>query len=262
MKELAKKQETTELSTANFTAMFGNQVQIPIDAPLPQIKVLRESPMFELPDGSTTKSITGHIIYWHNANQYWSKKFGEGEATPDCASSNGRQPDGGTQPQSCLCKDCEFNQYGSGKDGNGKACQNTIRLYFLQDGDVIPSIIKAAPASLGKKESLMKWLTNAANVASKSTNGATTAYQPIKVQLSLHKKNFESGFDASVIDIQTLGFVDDNATLNKLGKLFKEFTANYLGRIAEDVATEGNGSGGQAAEQQYTPDIAAEDIPI
>lgn len=259
MNTLTKKQETV-LDTTNINQMFGNKVQIPIDAPLPQIKVLRETPMFETPDGQTIKSVTGHIIYWHNANQYYASKFGEGEsALPDCASSDGIQPDGGTKPQNNLCKDCPLNEYGSGKDGNGKACQNTIRLYFLPDGDVIPSIIKAAPSSIGKKESLMKWLTNAANVASKATNGQSTAYQPIKVQLSLHKKDFDSGFSSSVIDIETLGYITDGATINKLGKLYQEFTANYLGRIAEDIATEGNKENTPSGNE---PEVEDMDIPI
>jgi len=242
--ELAKK-ESGVLAVANqVDDMFGGSgtFQLPIDAPLPQIKILRETPMFETPEGDTVKEITGHIIYWHHANQYYSTEYGEGEQEPPaCASSDGLQPDGGEEPQTGPCRSCSLNQYGSAKDGRGKACQNTIRLYILQDGDVIPCVVKASPSSLSKKESLLKWLTNAPNVAAKA--GVGTKYQPIKVSFKLHKKDFDSGFSASVLDLATVRVLtpeteEDLAYLKMLAKLYQDFTTHYLGRIADDVANE------------------------
>jgi len=223
--------------------MFGTSTpQIPVDAPLPQIKILRESPMFEMPDGEVAKELSGHIIYYTNANQYYSKAFGEGDnVVPDCFSSNGIAPDGGDNRQAGPCKSCPLNQFGSGKDGIGKACANTIRLYVLLDGDIMGSVIKASPASLGKKDSLMRWLTNAPNVANKAGVGA--AYQPIKVRFKLHKKDFSSGFSASVLDLETIKVLDpkkaDEMTeIKKLAAITCQFKENYLGRIAHDMAHE------------------------
>ena len=236
------KTENTALATKNeIDAMFGNTgLQIPVDAPLPQVKILRETPMFELPDGTPVKELVGHILYWHNANQYYSKAFGDGEQLPpDCFSSNGINPDGGEAMQTCSCKDCQFNQYGSAPDGKGKACSNTIRLYVLLDGDVIPVLIKASPSSLGKKESLMKWLTNAPNVASKA--GCGTAYQPIKVKFALHKKDFASGFSSSVLDLTTIGVLspkDDMPEIQKLATLTRQLKEAYIGKVAEYMSHE------------------------
>jgi hypothetical protein len=239
-----RKRQQNGLATVNpIDDMFGGGgFQIPIDAPLPQIAILREKPLFGLPDGETEKSIVGHIIHWHHANQYYATEFGEGgQGPPTCASSDGMKPDGGNELQSDLCRNCPMNEYGSDKDGRGKACQNTIRLYFLADGEVIPSVIKANPSSLGKKESLVRWLTNAPNIAAKA--GVGTKYQPIKVELKLHKKDFDSGFSASVLDISTVRVLDpkdtdDLAYLKKLAALYADFTQHYLGRIADDVASE------------------------
>lgn len=242
MTTLAKTENTALATTRNeIDAMFGNTgIQIPVDAPLPQIKILRETPMFELPDGTPVKELVGHILYWHNANQYYAKAFGEGEQLPpDCFSSNGVAPDGGEAMQDCTCKDCPFNQYGSAPDGKGKACSNTIRLYVLLDGDVIPVLIKASPSSLGKKESLMKWLTNAPNVAAKV--GCGTAYQPIKVKFSLHKKDFSSGFSASVLDLTTVGVLnpkDNMSEIQKLAALTRQLKEAYIGKVAEYMAQE------------------------
>ncbi len=238
---LTKKENTSTLAPNNINDMFGvGGIQLPVDAPLPQIKILRETPMFELPDGTPVKELVGHILYWHNANQYYSKAFGEGEQLPpDCFSSNGIAPDGGTAMQSCDCKDCPYNQYGSAGDGKGKACSNTIRMYVLLDGDVIPVLIKASPSSLGKKESLMRWLTNAPNVAAKA--GCGVAYQPIKVKFALHKKDFASGFSASVLDLSTVCVLDPKTQMDEIKKLAtitRQFKEVYLGKVAQYMANE------------------------
>ena len=244
---LAKVQEQpTALATAEqIDDMFGGSgYQIPIDAPLPQIVILRETPKFETPEGETVKEIVGHIIYWHHANQYYAEEFGEGEAgPPTCASPDGIKPlcDGDMEQQGDVCRTCKMNQYGTAKEGRGKACQNTIRLYVLEKGEVIPCVIKASPASLGKKESLMKWLTNAPNIAAKA--GAGTKYQLIQVKFTLHTKDFETGFKASVLDLETIRVLNpqdkaDMTEIMKLGKLFGEFMVSYMDRIKDDVVAE------------------------
>ncbi len=222
-------------------AMFGGGgVQIPVDAPLPQISILRESAQFEMPDGRYEKEFTGHILYWHNANQYYSAIYGEGESPiPDCYSSDGVRPNGGAFQQPGPCKLCELNKFGSAADKKAKACQNTIRLYVLADGEVIPSVLKAPPSSLGKKESLLRWLTCAANTAARA--GMGTHYQPIQVKFSLRKKEFSSGMTASIIHVETVRVLDVDADANKLDQLnnlYRDFTANYLGRISKDVSQE------------------------
>lgn len=241
--ELAQR-ESTALAAKQITDMFGGDtgIQIPVDAPLPQIKILREDPQYKMPDGATVKSFIGNILYWHNANQFYDVEFGDGESGPPaCASSNGIAPDGGTTPFTGPCRTCPKNQYGSARDGSkGKACQNTIRLYVLVDGEILPCVLKAPPSSLSAKDSLVPWLTNAPNIAAKA--GIGTKYQPIVVTFSLHTKSFDK-FSASCIDIATVRVLDpkdeiDFAKLNSLARLFQDFMANYLGRIKHDVGAE------------------------
>jgi hypothetical protein len=260
--EITKSQGPGTLAIKNDIAeMFGQSaVQLPIDAPLPQARIMRESPQFEMPDGSFQKELTGHIIYYTNANQYYSAAFGEGEnPVPDCYSSNGIEPDGGTSPQPGPCRECPFNQFGSAKDARAKACANTIRLYMLLDGDVLPTLVKAPPSSLGKKEGLMRWLTSAPNIASKA--GVGTAYQPIKVRCKLVRKDFDSGFSASVLQLETVKVLSpavpaDMDEIHKLAGLTRQFKETYLGRIAADIAAEKNE---ETAEQ---PSPANDGCPI
>ena len=238
----------TLVTAEQIDNMFGGSgYQIPIDAPLPQILILRETPRFETPEGETVKEIVGHIIYWHHANQYYAEEFGEGEqGPPTCASPDGYKPVcGGDEMvvQNAECRTCPKNQYGTAKEGRGKACQNTIRLYVLAEGEVIPCVIKASPASLSKKDSLMKWLTNAPNIAAKAGGG--TKYQLIQVRFTLHTKDFETGFKASVIDLETVKVLSalpepegDMAKVIKLGKLYGDFMISYMDRIKDDVVSE------------------------
>jgi len=233
-----------ELAAAKeINDLFGvDGIQIPVDAPLPTVKIMRESPQFEMPDGTYEKSIRGHILYYTNANAFYAAAFGEGESViPDCFSSNGIMPDGGEHMLAGPCKACPKNQFSSHADGVAKACSNTIRLYVLLDGDVLPSLIKAPPSSMSKKDSLMKWLTSAPNIAAKA--GVGTAYQPIKVEFSLVKKDFESGFSASVLQIETIDVLspavpEQMEQIKNLARLTKQFKEMYLGRIAQDMAAE------------------------
>ena len=136
-----------------------------------------------------------------------------------------------------------MNKFGSAADGYGKACQNTIRLYIVADGEVIPSVLKAPPSSLGKKDSLMRWLTCAANTAARA--GMGTNYQPIQVKFSLRKKEFNSGMTASVVQLETVRVLTldaDETKLKQLQKLYQDFMANYMGRVKKDVAGEGTKS--------------------
>ncbi|OQA02995.1 MAG: hypothetical protein BWY69_00726 [Planctomycetes bacterium ADurb.Bin401] len=253
------KQESQPLATTNDIAeMFGQStLQLPIGAPLPQARIMRESPQFEMPDGSFQKELTGHIIYYTNSNAYYSAAFGEGDTSiPDCFSSNGISPDGGSNQQSKFCRECLLNQFGSGNDKRAKACINLIRLYLLLDGDILPTLIKAPPSSLGKRDSLMRWLTSAPNIASKA--GVGTAYQPIKVKCKLVRKDFESGFSASILNLETIRVLNikdpaDMAEIRKLAALTRQFKENYLGRIASDIAAEKN---------DQSTDSNTEQIPV
>lgn len=219
---------------AAVTDTFGGQgVQLPTDAALPTLEIMRESQQFRSDNGQLVTEVDGHIIHWHEACVYWSRPFGEGDGgRPDCSSSDGIQPDGGEAPLPGPCRSCPMNQYESAPDGGrGKACQNMIRGYFLRDGYRVPEIFKASPASLSKKESLVPWLVNSVN------EGVGGKYQTIHVRLNLYKKDFDK-FSASVLRVTTLGVLDphrDAEKLQQLGMLYQQVTQYHLARGRTDV---------------------------
>ncbi len=251
--------------------MFGSDgsYQLPIDAPLPAFGIVRETAQFLTPDGETCKEFTGHILHWHNANQYWKEPFsGDNSNPPDCFSPDGMLPDDGETIQNGPCAACSLNQYGSavnkdGTESRGKACQNTIRLYVLVDGEMIPVLIKAPPSSLGKKESLPKFLTNLPNVTAKA--GVGTVYQLVRVRFSLYKKQFEAG-EASILKPEASAVLnpenaDDMAEIKRRAKLTRMCKEVFTkSRIAEDMVKEK--SDGDVIDAEGTSQPAGDDVPI
>lgn len=70
------------------------ELPVPVGAVLPVVKILRESPKFEMPDGETKTSFRGFILYYHSVKQLYLKEFGpdSGGQPPDCSSVNGVVP--------------------------------------------------------------------------------------------------------------------------------------------------------------------------
>jgi hypothetical protein len=264
MNEITK-QTGGALATSNeIQGLFGqDKPQLPVDCLPPAIKIMRESPMFQMPDGNVVKEFAGHIIHWHNANQYYKTAFGQGDSpVPDCLSSDGIRPDGGMNMERGPCRTCPLNQFGSsvndkGEQGEGKACSNTIRLYTLLEGEIIPCLLRCPPSSMGKKDSLMTWLTSASNQAAKAGLGA--CYQPILVKFTLRKKDFKSGMSASALELVTVSILDPKipdqmAKLRGLGVVTKMFRESYVGAVALVMASEGVDAVAVETEGSRLPD--------
>jgi hypothetical protein len=251
--ELAKQDENVALAiSGDVGAMFGDQgFQMPVDAPIPEIKILREVTQFELPGGDLKKEFIGNIVHWHNANQYWKTSFEdrgpEDSPVPNCLSSDGFKADEldseEYDKQSILCSDCPQNQFGSAANGDGKACQNTIRMYVLLDGHVVPCLLKAPPTSLGKKEGLTPFLTNVPNMCKDlglsymKGNAEQYIYQGLKIKFTLYNKDFSSGMSASLVRLELVGS-SSQEDLVKIGKLTQSLRADYITKVAEHMVKE------------------------
>ena len=139
----------SEVSLANLDEILQAEVQTAlenIDPRPPRIKISREAQAFLMPDGTTAKQLTGVIVYHHKARGYWEQ---EGQQLPTCSSLDGNT---GTDEngEQRACATCQFNAWGSGKDGRGKACKEMRWIYVLQEGEIIPSRISLPPTSLGQ----------------------------------------------------------------------------------------------------------------
>lgn len=178
--------EEMQLTEQELDKLLEQEVQTSlnnIDPKPPRIKVSRESRIFMMPDGSTEKSLTGILVFHHKARGYWET---EGQKIPTCSSMDGAT---GTNEngEERTCKSCQFNVFGSGKDGFGKACKEMRWIYLLQTGEIIPSRISLPPSSLGQFDSFITAL-------------AQKRIAPVQKVIKLGLETGESrGFEYSVL---------------------------------------------------------------
>lgn len=92
------------------------------------------------------KTVEGVILFHHASCAYWPEGSEyDDDATPLCSSVDGKV---GIGSPGILCATCPLNQYGSGKDGRGKACKNMRQLYLLRSGEYMPLQVTLPPTSL------------------------------------------------------------------------------------------------------------------
>jgi len=107
---------------------------------------------FEVPgededNPDVVKELKGVIVFHHNANSRWEKAFDGTEQSPLCSSNDGKTAmdfNGDYKD----CDSCPYNQYGSGADGVGKACKNTLRVYMMLSGSAFPMALILPPTSI------------------------------------------------------------------------------------------------------------------
>lgn len=110
-----------------------------------RIRLSPNSREFETSVGdSFGKEFEAVIVYFHPMNMYWGTGYDPtSPSPPTCYSMDGKLSITGKS-----CEGCEFNQYGSAKQGKGKACKNVYRLFLLRENDPIIYQAFVPPTSL------------------------------------------------------------------------------------------------------------------
>lgn len=111
--ELAEDMDGLQMSFPRVKIPAGGMVQfeMPSDDP--------ENPDY-------IKTVEGVILHHHPSFAYWPEGSEyDDDATPICSSVDGKV---GIGDPGILCSTCPLNQYGSGKEGRGKACSATRSL--------------------------------------------------------------------------------------------------------------------------------------
>lgn len=133
-----------------LTEELGEDAKIPYD----RVKIPSGgTTAFEIPgddpeNPDIEKEIEGIIVYAQNINAYWKDAYDGAGNSPDCSSSDGKT---GMEPETGEvhnCQSCPLNEFGSGKNGNGKACKNMKRLYILRTGSPLPIVLTLPPTSI------------------------------------------------------------------------------------------------------------------
>lgn len=111
-------------------------------------------------DGPKPEAVVSGVILHHRTwRTYWAGKFEDSGAgtPPDCSSRDGKYGSGNPGGP---CMACPLNEWGSqdltDDAKKGKACKETRAVFFLQDGDMLPTLLLIPPMSIkGFKDYLM-----------------------------------------------------------------------------------------------------------
>ncbi len=136
------------------------------------------------------KEIVGVIIDHYPLNSFWPEKYNGQNVAPECFSTDSRT---GTGTPGGDCLKCPYNKFGSGEDGQSKACKNAHRIYILRSGELYPMVVTIPPTSLKSlsdylaKRVVTKGLRSYGVVTKltlkKATNNTGIAYSQVQFSL-------------------------------------------------------------------------------
>ena len=106
-------------------------------------KINKDTQQFVDPFGQAHDELRGVIVYKEIARGHWQ----EGDNVPLCTSIGGAVG-ADRENHKHDCAKCQFNEWGSGKGGSGKACKEMRRIYLVQRGGFLPLMISLSPTSI------------------------------------------------------------------------------------------------------------------
>lgn len=130
---------------AKITEDFKKELK-GITLEIPQLKMPAAGGLFFEIDDEPHKELQGVIVSHGPKNVYFASEFDGSNLPPDCSSNDGvtgmMRGEEDTETGEVVyipkkCEDCEFNEFGSGKNG-GKACKEKHQLYILLSGEILP----------------------------------------------------------------------------------------------------------------------------
>lgn len=127
----------------------------------------------------SVKEFKAVILYHHPISCYYKEEYTGGNNPPDCGSMDGKFGIEAESGEIKSCADCEYNKFGSGKNG-AKACKQKRRIYLLREGEALPTILSLPTGSLGEfSKYVMRLLSKG-----KKTNAVVTKFTLKKAQNS------------------------------------------------------------------------------
>ncbi len=219
---MPKAQESRDLATktenmglpAELSDLFNLQENMAdVEARLPQINIIHQGQMFEMPDGNKVQDFQGIILDINRVNAWWEVGFDEsgGGSPPQCFSMDGVKPSPLSENrQSTTCAECEQNKYGS-DGGRGKACKNMKRVHVMLDGEFFPVRLTLPPSNL---KAIDAYITN---LTSKGF-----PYQLVKTNFTLTETSNKDGIKYSQITCKPVEYITDAEQAQAIKKLFMD----------------------------------------
>ena len=181
---------------------------------IPTIQIVHKAEQFKFQDGSKVSSFKGILLHHSPANAFWDKTYDQtgGGVPPTCSSSTGECPNSGEKIQSKYCFDCPHNQFGSGKEGKGKACKNMWRLHIIIENQQIPKRLTLPPSNTGALQDFLIYLRD-----------INLPHELAILEFSLVPTSNKSGIEYSMINIKPVGVITDRAKALSLKKMKDDF---------------------------------------
>jgi len=210
------------MAVSEMGEMFDlKENMVGIEARLPQIKIIHQAQLFEMPDGKKVPQVVGTILDINRVNAWWEESFEQtgGGSPPDCFSMDGVTPDAFSgKKQAEECPGCVMNQYGS-DGGRGKACKNAKRVHIMQDGEMLPYRLTVPPSNLKAVDLYVSLLTSKA-----------TPYQLVRTEISLKKVQNKDGIAYAEMVFENAGVIDTKEEALRIKKLRDEFMITMRGQ--------------------------------
>ena len=240
---MLSKKETENAAKNGFSLLLNVDIEAMIaeeldglDAGFERIKIpSADSTVFEVPSGydepETVTEFTAVILYHHPLFAYYKTKYAGGNSPPDCGSFDGVTGVGTSEGEpGGLCKNCKYNQFGSGKNGS-KACKNRRRIYVLREGDIFPLLLSLPTGSLREFTRYIKRLLS---------NGYKT--NSVVTRFSLRSATNNAGLAYSQAQFNIVRELTDaeQTLIEKVSEQVK----NYSGRVGFDYDSPPMNGGG------------------
>ncbi len=228
-KEMVKTDGTATVLNPEIAGMFDlKENMADADARLPQIGIIHQGQIFEMPDGSKQPEFSGIILDINKANAYWAESFSQsgGGSPPDCFSIDGVNPDSYVEnPCNMSCSECENNKFGS--DGNrGKKCKNMKRIHVLTEGSIIPFRLTLPPTSM-EADDVYRMMLTASGIP----------YQLVNTKFSLKKSQNKEGIEYSEIVFTNTGVISEK----KQAQYIKSMREQWLSVMRQQAVDSSEG---------------------
>ncbi len=160
----------------------------------------------ESPD--LVKELKAVILYHHPINCYYKEEYTGGNNPPDCGSMDGHVGIDVETGEIKQCAECEFNKFGTGKNG-AKACKQKRRIYIMKQGEALPTILSLPTGSLSEfSKYVMRLLSKG-----KKTNSVVTKFTLKKAQnaggINYSQAMFAVDRELSLVELENIKKMSD-----------------------------------------------------
>ncbi len=182
--EIVKKETEYAVESSNLAESLGEEMQ-GLNITFDRIKVPSGGGLaYEVPgdnpeEPELEKEFEAVILYHHPMLSYYKEKYNGANEAPNCSSIDGITGIDRDTGEMKSCKDCPFNEFGSGENG-GKACKVKRRIFLLRKGETLPVVFALPTTSVGD---FSKYIMRIVSKGRKS-NQVVTKFSLKKVQNS------------------------------------------------------------------------------